>query len=201
MKHHSVISAADAVEQGSSSSSGDERHTLLDARRRRQSTTSRASNSRPTFNPYLGVCMGLTAATLLSLLAFPRNGNVLAVSVYSKGFATSEASANACPKSLDRLNSPLALNSSSAGASLELPGCGPASSVHGAAAPWLLPPLDPCLPYTGLTDLLQLAKQRSRPKGRYKHAVSISFFSESLAEMTQNAIFSMVKFGGVRDGV
>lgn len=86
------------------------------------------------------------------------------------------------------------MNRSMSGATLGIESCGENAST---SAPWLLPPRASCLPYYDLTDLIKLAEHRSLPKGRFDKAISVIFFSANMAEVTQNAIYSMVRFGGV----
>lgn len=94
----------------------------------------------------------------------------------------------------DRLRSALVSSTKSiTGYSLEIEACGKGASL---AAPWLLEPRSECLPYYGKTDMTTLAKFQAKRIGRYDKALSVIFFSASLAEVAQNAIFSMVKFGG-----
>jgi hypothetical protein len=68
-----------------------------------------------------------------------------------------------------------------------------------AATPWLLPKSYAGLPYSNLTsrDLAVVAAARSKPKGSYSRAITCVFFSKGMVRMLQNAIYSMVKFGGV----
>lgn len=143
-------------------------------------------------NPYLHVCYGLTTLTVLSLVAMLAS---------QKGEGSSREpmqeerhSEQRIQSPVDRLRSPLVWNNSMSGLSMSLTECGEGASQ---ATPWLLPPRTPCLPYTDMTNLLELAEHRAKPKGRYKKAVSVAFFSANLAEMTQNAVYSMVRFGGV----
>lgn len=94
----------------------------------------------------------------------------------------------------DRLQSALVSPMKSiTGSSLKIEGCREEASL---AAPWLLEPRSKCLPYYGKTNLTALAEFQAKRIGRYERAVSVIFFSASLSEVTQNAIFSMVKFGG-----
>ena len=65
--------------------------------------------------------------------------------------------------------------------------------------PWLLPKRYPGLPYSNLSsrDLAVVAAARAQPKGPYEKAISVAFFSKGMMRMLQNAVYTMVKFGGV----
>ena len=67
------------------------------------------------------------------------------------------------------------------------------------SAPWLLEMQNdnPCHPWIGITSLRRMMELRARAKGRWAKAVSLVFYSKGLEELLQNAIFSMVEFGGV----
>jgi hypothetical protein len=67
------------------------------------------------------------------------------------------------------------------------------------AAPWLLPPRTPLLPYTGVHNLDSLLALRARPAGKHKKAIAFLLFSKRWAVMAQNSIYSLVKHGGVRN--
>ncbi|KAI7838010.1 hypothetical protein COHA_008192 [Chlorella ohadii] len=67
------------------------------------------------------------------------------------------------------------------------------------ATPWLLPPRTKAFAYTGVHDLAELAALRATREGRVKNAVTLLTFNPRFSTMAQNAIFSMVKFGGVRN--
>ncbi|KAL4856648.1 hypothetical protein ACK3TF_003070 [Chlorella vulgaris] len=67
------------------------------------------------------------------------------------------------------------------------------------AAPWLLPPRTKALKYTGVHQLDTLAELRSTPFGNVTKTITLLIFSAKYAAMTQNGVYSMVKFGGVRN--
>ncbi|KAI3432373.1 hypothetical protein D9Q98_003930 [Chlorella vulgaris] len=67
------------------------------------------------------------------------------------------------------------------------------------AAPWLLPPRTKALSYAGMHQLDMLAEHRSMPIGNLTKAITFLTFNAKFAVMTQNCIYSMVKFGGVRN--
>ncbi|EFN50932.1 hypothetical protein CHLNCDRAFT_141733 [Chlorella variabilis] len=67
------------------------------------------------------------------------------------------------------------------------------------AAPWLLPTRSKVLPYAGVHDLERLLKLRSTAIGPYNKTITVVLFSKNASVMAQNAIYSMVKFGGVRN--
>ncbi|KAL4437542.1 hypothetical protein ABPG77_003523 [Micractinium sp. CCAP 211/92] len=68
------------------------------------------------------------------------------------------------------------------------------------AAPWLLPPRTPALPYAGLHDLGRLLGLRARTLGGQR-VVTLLQFNRRFAELVQNCVYSLVKFGGVRSYV
>lgn len=84
-------------------------------------------------------------------------------------------------------------------ANAELVGSDPAVAEEFAAAPWLLPPRTPALPYAGVHDLDALLALRSRPAGRWGGSVTVLLFSKPYAVMVQNSIYSLVKHAGVRN--
>jgi hypothetical protein len=55
------------------------------------------------------------------------------------------------------------------------------------AAPWLLPPRTPLLPYTGVHNLDSLLALRARPAGKHKKAIAFLLFSKRWAVMAQNS--------------
>ena len=55
------------------------------------------------------------------------------------------------------------------------------------AAPWLLPPRTPALPYAGVHGLDELMALRSAPAGRHPRSVAILLFSQAYAAMAQNS--------------
>ena len=67
------------------------------------------------------------------------------------------------------------------------------------AFPWILSRHDDlnCLPWRGVTNFFDIVKLRSKPKGRWRKAVSVIFYSKGLEELLQNAVYTMVEFGGV----
>ncbi|KAL4856627.1 hypothetical protein ACK3TF_003057 [Chlorella vulgaris] len=67
------------------------------------------------------------------------------------------------------------------------------------AAPWLLPPRTKALNYTGVHQLDTLAELRSMPMGNLTRTVVVMLYSRSVSIVAQNTIYSMVKFGGVRN--
>ncbi|KAI3432374.1 hypothetical protein D9Q98_003931 [Chlorella vulgaris] len=67
------------------------------------------------------------------------------------------------------------------------------------AAPWLLPPRTKALSYAGMHQLDMLAEHRSMPIGNLTRAVVVMLFSRNISVIAQNTIYSMVKFGGVRN--
>ncbi|EFN52112.1 hypothetical protein CHLNCDRAFT_139418 [Chlorella variabilis] len=67
------------------------------------------------------------------------------------------------------------------------------------AAPWLLPPRTKALKYVGVHALDRLLELRSAPVGNYSKAIAFLTFNNRFAQMAQNCIYSMVKFGGVRN--
>lgn len=67
------------------------------------------------------------------------------------------------------------------------------------AAPWLLPARTPALRYAGQHNFDQLLALRAAPAGRHRRAVTLLLFSRSWAVMVQNSVYSLVKFGGVRN--
>lgn len=56
-----------------------------------------------------------------------------------------------------------------------------------AAAPWLLPPRTPALPYAGVHRLDQLMALRSAPAGRHRRSIAVLLFSKAYAVMAQNS--------------
>ncbi|PSC71106.1 hypothetical protein C2E20_5498 [Micractinium conductrix] len=68
-----------------------------------------------------------------------------------------------------------------------------------AAAPWLLPPNCSGLPYIGVHNFDALLELRAGPAGGYDKAIAILPFSANAAEQAQNAIYTLVKFAGVRN--
>lgn len=72
-------------------------------------------------------------------------------------------------------------------ANAELVGSDPAVAEEFAAAPWLLPPRTPALPYAGVHDLDALLALRSRPAGRWGGSVTVLLFSKPYAVMVQNS--------------
>lgn len=56
-----------------------------------------------------------------------------------------------------------------------------------AAAPWLLPPRTPALPYAGVHRLDELMALRAAPAGRHTRAVTIVLFGKAYAMMAQNS--------------
>ncbi|KAI3428080.1 hypothetical protein D9Q98_006464 [Chlorella vulgaris] len=69
------------------------------------------------------------------------------------------------------------------------------------AAPWLLPPRTPLLPYADTHDFDGLLKLRSRPAGGQTQTITVLLFSKAYAALAQNSIYSLVKHGGVRNYV
>ncbi|EFN55055.1 hypothetical protein CHLNCDRAFT_52833 [Chlorella variabilis] len=67
------------------------------------------------------------------------------------------------------------------------------------AAPWLLPPRTKALTYTGVHNLGQLLELRATPFGKHPKTMTLLTLNKQFAVMTQNTIYSMVKFGGVRN--
>ena len=55
------------------------------------------------------------------------------------------------------------------------------------AAPWLLPPRTPALPYAGVHDFDQLLALRSAPVGNYSKAIALLLFSKAYGLMAQNS--------------
>ncbi|KAI3425701.1 hypothetical protein D9Q98_007677 [Chlorella vulgaris] len=81
-------------------------------------------------------------------------------------------------------------------------------SPHGAsllaefvAAPWLLPPRTATVPYAGTHSLDALLGLRARPVGRHRSGVAMLLFDRHQPVMAQNSVYSLVRFGGVRNYV
>jgi hypothetical protein len=55
------------------------------------------------------------------------------------------------------------------------------------AAPWLLPPRTPLLPYAGTHDFDGLLKLRSRPAGGQTQTITVLLFSKAYAALAQNS--------------
>lgn len=69
------------------------------------------------------------------------------------------------------------------------------------ATPWLLPARTKALPYTGVKTGGDLLALRAKPFGGYSQTISIFFFNRAYVEMTQNYVYSLVRFAGVRNYV
>ncbi|EFN55545.1 hypothetical protein CHLNCDRAFT_133996 [Chlorella variabilis] len=67
------------------------------------------------------------------------------------------------------------------------------------AAPWLLPPRCDALPYAGVRDLDRLLQLRAVAAGGHPKTITLIPYSLLFVDMLQNAIYSMVKFGRVRN--
>ncbi|GAB4813885.1 hypothetical protein N2152v2_000931 [Parachlorella kessleri] len=66
-----------------------------------------------------------------------------------------------------------------------------------AATPWLLPPRSPVFAYSGISDEEQLLALRSQPYRQYNRTISIFEFSRATAVLTQNCVYTLVRFAGV----
>lgn len=76
----------------------------------------------------------------------------------------------------------------------------PALLAEFEAAPWLLPPRTSALPYAGVHELGRLLRLRAQLVGRQR-VVTLLQFNRRFAELAQNCVYSLVKFGGVRSYV